>query len=184
MWLLSMGTPIFTAAQIRGVQPSCVLIKRIVCGDCQCHRASGFCRMGSVLARIDAWIWTGPDERRLWSSAWGSGRTSAAALLLWRGLVGLSFLAFQAWNFWRDSNPSYYLAYLTHETMWLNFSYFLLAAGTGTAALVASYKDRPYAPGVPPDAAGSKLSSVSKLHRLLWLNTLRAQQMLFSIMCV
>jgi hypothetical protein len=141
--------------------------------------------LAAVVTKMDVWMWVGPDERRLWTSAWG-GRGCAAVLACWRWTIGLCFLGFQIWS-WRSSDdPSFYLAYLTEQTMWLSLSYYIIAASTGTAVLAASYKGLPYSTGVPPALAGSAhlLMDIPTWHRWLWMHTLRAQQLLFGIMCV
>ena len=80
-----------------------------------------------------------------------------------------------------QSDPGFYLAYLTEESMWLNLSYFIIAAVTGSLALTASFNGKRYSPGVPTHLAGTDLGSVPWATRYFWNNTLRAQQMLFGI---
>lgn len=68
--------------------------------------------------------------------------------------------------------------------MWLNLSYFIIAAVTGSLVLHASFSGERYRPGVPPLYAGKLLAEVPPLQRRLWNSTLRAQLVLFGITCV
>ena len=150
-------------------------------------------------------MWAGPDERRLWSASCG-GRTGAVFLAMWRWAIGLYFLAFQLW-YWNaqvqycwciaidfqdisfliilscfsQSDPAFYIAYLTEQTMWLELSYFIIAAVTGSLALASSFSGIAYFPGVPSSLGGDKLENVSWVQRYFWNNTLRAQYTLFAI---
>ena len=135
---------------------------------------------GSMLSKMNVWLWAGPDERRLWTASCG-GRSASVALAAWRWVLGLYFLAFQIWYWSYQSDPGFYLAYLTEETMWLTLSYFLISATTGTLALMASYAGTQYAPGIPALFSGRKLTEVPWVNELLWKSTLRAQLILFGI---